>query len=79
MQRSPWSISVFGLAIGCLALVGGPAIGGELGPLTAGYGILVAMAAAYALIGLAIRDRAWQRLSRVRASRVETVAGHRVF
>lgn len=80
MRRSAWSIPMVGLAVGSLGLVGGTAVGRELGPLTAGYGILIILAALYALVGLAIRDRAWRRLARIRAgSRVETVASHRVF
>lgn len=80
MRNSLWSTSVFGLAIGGLTIVGGTAIGGEIGPLAVGYGVLVAVAALYALVGLAIRERAWRRLSRIRgASGIETVASHRVF
>ncbi|HUF06072.1 MAG TPA: hypothetical protein VMP86_01655 [Candidatus Binatia bacterium] len=73
-------MSVFGLAVGALAVVGGTALGGEIGPLAAGYGLLATLAALYALAGLAIRERVWRRLWRVRgASRIETVASHRVF
>lgn len=79
MRRSPWSIAVVGLAVSSLAISGGTVIGGELGPLTAGYGLLVGLAALYAIVGLAIRDRVWRRLARVRSSGVETVASHRVF
>ena len=79
MTRSPWSMAIVGLAIGSLALAGGTVIGGEIGPLTAGYGVLIGLAALYAVIGLTIRDRAWRRLWRLRTSRVETVASHRVF
>ncbi len=79
-MQSLWSVSVFGLAVGGLAVVGGTAIGGEIGPLAAGYGVLVTLAALYALVGLAIRERVWRRLSSVRgASGIETVASHRVF
>ena len=80
MRRSPWSISVIGLALGSLAVVGGTVVGGDVGPLAAGYGLLVSLAAVYALTGLAIRERVWQRLSRPRIeARAETVASHRVF
>jgi hypothetical protein len=80
MRRSPWSIAVAGLAIASLAVVGGTAIGGDIGPLTVGYGILVGLAALYALIGLAVRDRAWRRLwDAGESSHVENVAGHRLF
>ena len=81
MRRSLWSMAVFGLAVSALAVVGGTAIGGDLGPMTVGYGLLTGLAALYALAGLAIRERAWRRLPRPsdRVSRVETVASHRVF
>lgn len=79
MRHSPWSIAVAGLAIASLAVVGGTAIGGEIGPLTVGYGVLVGLTALYALLGLAIRDRAWMRLRDDRTAHVETVASHRLF
>jgi hypothetical protein len=81
MRQSLWSIGVGGLALGTLALLGGTAIGGEIGPLAAGYGILVLVAALYLVAGLAIRERAWRRVTgplndRARADRL---AGPRVF
>lgn len=80
MRRSPWSVSILALVVGSLGLVGGTAIGGELGPLTAAYGVLIGLAALYALAVLAIRDRAWRRLRRLRgAARTKTMAGHRLF
>jgi len=80
MRHSLWSVSVAGLAVGSLAMVGGTAIGGELGPMTVGYGLLVGLAALYAIAGLVIRDRAWRRLGRTRGStRAKTLAGHRLF
>lgn len=80
MRRSLWQIPAFGLAVAALAAVGGTAIGGDIGPLTAGYGVLVGLAALYALAGLAIRERVWRRLSRLReASAPKTVASHRMF
>jgi hypothetical protein len=80
MRRSLWQIPVVGLAVASLGFVGGTAIGGEMGPLTAGYGLLVGLAALYAVAGLAIRDRAWRRLPRLRGSSApKTVAGHRMF
>jgi hypothetical protein len=80
MRRSAWSMPIIGLAIGSLGLVGGTAVGGNLGPLTAGYGIIVVLAALYALVGLAIRGRAWRRLSGIRGGAgVATVASHRLF
>ena len=77
-----WSMAIVGLALGSLAMVGGTAIGGELGPLAVGYGLLVAMAGLYLVAGLAIRERAWERLSRPGAASmpaVDRLAGRRVF
>jgi hypothetical protein len=80
MRRSAWSMPIIGLAIGSLGLVGGTTVGGNLGPLTAGYGIIVVLAALYALVGLAIRGRAWRQFSRIRGvTGVATVASHRLF
>jgi hypothetical protein len=80
MRRSPWQIPVFGLALAALGFVGGTAIGGDLGPLTAGYGVLVGVAALYAAAGLAVRERIWRRLPRLRGpSAPKTVASHRMF
>jgi hypothetical protein len=80
MRRTLWQIPAAGLAVATLAVVGGTAIGGDIGPLTAGYGVLVGMAALYALLGLAVRERVWRRLPRLRGSSVpKTVASHRMF
>lgn len=80
MRRSIWQIPTAGLAVATLAFVGGTAIGGELGPLTVGYGLLVGLAALYALAGLAMRERVWRRLPRLRdSSAPKTVASHRMF
>jgi 4-hydroxybenzoate polyprenyltransferase len=80
MRHSPWSIAVIGLAVGSLAIVGGSTIGGHLGPLTAGYGLLIALAALYAIAMLLVRDRARRRRSRRDgAPSVETLAGTRIF
>ena len=81
MRHSLWSIAAGGLGLGSLSMVGGTAIGGELGPLAIGYGLLVAMSAIYLVLGLAIRERVWQRLSRPMASpaRPDRLAGRRVF
>jgi hypothetical protein len=55
-------------------------VGGDLGPVAAGYGTLVALAAVYALIGLAIRDRIWRRMPRGSESAgARTLAGHHLF
>jgi hypothetical protein len=77
-----WSMAIVGLALGSLAMVGGTAIGGELGPLAVGYGLLVALAALYLVAGLAIRERVWERLSRPAPGAmpmVDRLAGRRVF
>jgi len=81
MRQSLWSMAIAGLGLGSLALVGGTAIGGELGPLAAGYGLLVALSAIYLVAGLAIRERAWQRLSRPmpNSAQPDRLAGRRVF
>ena len=80
MRRSIWHIPAVGLCVAALAVVGGTAIGGDLGPLTLGYGMLLGLAAAYAFAGLAIRERVWRRLPRLRGSAApKTVAGHRMF
>ena len=74
-------MAVAGLALGSLAMVGGTAIGGELGPLTVGYGLLVALAALYLVAGLAIRERVWRRMAAPTLERpaADRLAGRRVF
>ena len=68
------------MAVASLAVVGGTTIGGELSPLTVGYGLLVGFAALYAIVGLVLRQGGWRRMTRVnRESGAETVAAHRVF
>jgi len=81
MRHSLWSIGIGGLGLGSLSMVGGTAIGGELGPLAIGYGLLVAMSALYLVGGLAIRERVWQRITRpmVSSARPDRLAGRRVF
>ena len=76
-----WSMAVAGLALGSLAMVGGTAIGGEIGPLAVGYGLLVALSALYLVAGLAIRERVWRRLSAPTLDRpsADRLAGRRVF
>ncbi len=80
-NRSLWSVALAVLAFGGLGIIGGTAIGGELGPVTAAYGILLSLAALYMIAGLAIRDRAWKRLGRplVPVQRTDRLAGRRVF
>jgi predicted membrane protein len=81
MRHSLWSIAIAGLALGSVAMVGGTAIGGELGPLAAGYGLLVVVAALYLVAGLAIRERVWRRVARPSnpSARADRLAGRRVF
>jgi sulfite exporter TauE/SafE len=76
-----WSFAVAGLALGSLGMVGGTAVGGELGPMTVGYSLLIAVCALYLVAGLAIRERVWQRLSRpdTTSARPDRLAGRRVF
>jgi len=81
MGQTLWSFAIAGLGIGSLAMVGGTAIGGEIGPLAVGYGLLVALAALYLVAGLAIRERVWRRLSTASLGRpkADNLAGRRVF
>ena len=81
MRHTFWSMAIAGLGLGSLSMVGGTAIGGELGPLVVGYGLLVAMSALYLVIGLAIRERVWRRLSAQTIGRpsADRLAGRRVF
>ncbi|MGH2446483.1 MAG: hypothetical protein ACRDGD_10685 [Candidatus Limnocylindria bacterium] len=81
MRQSLWSLAVAGLGFGSLAMVGGTALGGALGPLAVGYGLLVALAALYLVAGLAIRERVWRRQSSTAgdAARAGRLAGRRVF
>ena len=81
MGHTLWSFAIAGLGIGSLAMLGGTAIGGEIGPLAVGYGLLVALAALYLVAGLAIRERAWRRLSTASLGRpkADRLAGRRVF
>lgn len=61
MRRSLWTVAVAVLAFGGLGMVGGTAIGGSLGPLTAAYGAILTLAALYVIAVLAIRERTWRR------------------
>lgn len=81
MRHTLWSIGISGLMFGGLAMVGGTAIGGALGPLAAGYGLLIAFSALYLLIGLLVRDRTWERVSRRlrTAEHADRLAARRVF
>ena len=80
MRSRFWSLALAGLALGSLAMVGGSAIGGDAGSLASGYGLLIAMAALYAVAGLAIRERVWRRLSATtERPATDRLAGRRVF
>jgi hypothetical protein len=81
MRHTFWSMAIAGLGLGSLAMVGGSAIGGEVGPLAVGYGLLVALAALYLVIGLAIRERIWRRLTAPSIGRPhpDHLAGRRIF
>lgn len=81
MRRPLWSLAIAGLALGSLGMVGGAAIGGELGPLAVGYSLLIALTALYLVAGLAIRERAWRRLARPMPATpsADRLAGRRVF
>lgn len=76
-----WSMAIVGLALGSLGMVGGTAVGGQIGPMIVGYGLLIALTALYLVAGLAIRERVWRRLSRaaVAGQRADRLAGRRVF
>ncbi|MDQ3690283.1 MAG: hypothetical protein M3406_09675 [Chloroflexota bacterium] len=81
MHHRLWSAAIAGLGLGSLAMVSGTAIGGELGPLTTGYGLLIALAALYLVAGLAIRERVWRRVSAPSLGQphADRLAGRRVF
>ena len=81
MRQSLWSVALAGLGFGSLAMVGGTAIGRDVGPLAVGYGFLVVLAALYMIAGLAIRERVWRHLGRPEASAptIDRLAGRRVF
>ena len=48
------AFGVFGLVAGCVAVVASP-LGGPLAGLLATYGVLVAVAAGYLLVGMRVR------------------------
>lgn len=81
MRHRLFSFGLAGLALGSLAMVGSSAIGSELGPLLAGYGLLVALSALYLVAGLVIRDRPWRKLatSGLKRPTTDRLAGRRVF
>lgn len=81
MRHRLFSFGLAGLGLGSLAMIGSTAIGSELGPLLAGYGLLIALSALYLVAGLAIRDRAGRKLATSGLERPKTdrLAGRRVF
>jgi high-affinity Fe2+/Pb2+ permease len=81
MRRRLWSVAVAGLALGNVAMVGGTAVGGNIGPAAAGYGLIIVVAALYLVAGWAIRERAWRHLSRPSLQRpvAQHLAGRRIF
>jgi hypothetical protein len=81
MRQRLWSITIAGLALGSLGMVGGTVVGGEIGPLVVGNALFVALSALYLVTGLAIRERVWRRLSRpiAVAAHADRLAGRRVF
>jgi membrane associated rhomboid family serine protease len=81
MRRSFWSLALAVLAFGGLAMLGGTALGGDLGPLLGAYGLLFGLCGLYMVLGLALRDRVRDRLSRQDPTGVPTdrLAGRRIF
>jgi 4-hydroxybenzoate polyprenyltransferase len=80
LRQSMWAVAVAGLVLGSLAMVGGTAVGGQIGPMIIGYGLLVALSALYLVAGLAIRERAWRRLAQpMTGANPDRLAGRRVF
>lgn len=78
MRRSLWTVGVAVLAFGGLGMVGGTAIGGDLGPVTAAYGALLTLAALYMLAVLAYR-RSTARRTLPPTGRPDRMHGQRVF
>lgn len=80
-RQSMWSMAIAGFALGSLGMVGGTAVGGQIGPMIVGYGLLIALTALYLVAGLAIRERVWRRMSRTVAAgrHADRLAGRRVF
>jgi membrane glycosyltransferase len=79
LRQSMWSLAIAGLVLGSLGMVGGTAVGGQIGPMVIGYGLLIALSALYLVAGLAIRERAWRRLARPDELHPDRLAGRRVF
>ena len=81
MRHTLWSLAAGALGLSALAIVGGTAVGGEVGPMAIGYGLFVALGALYLVAALAIRERVWQRLAgkRVDGPAADRLVGRRVF
>lgn len=81
MRHTFWSMAITGLGLGGLSMVGGTAIGGDIGPLAVGYGLLIALSALYLVVGLSIRERVWRGFTATKMGRPnpDHVAGRRVF
>lgn len=81
MRQSVWSVTLVGLGLGALAMVGSTATGGAFGPLTIGYGLLVAFSTICLIISLATRQPVRKSLAqRVPVpTQTDRVAGLRVF
>ena len=77
-----WTLAMSVIAGSTLLILGGVASGAELGQLVAGYGLLLLLTALYLAAGLAVRERAWRRVTtrpaRLRPTMVD-VHGRRVF
>lgn len=80
-MRGLWTVAFAGLAFGAVSTLGGTVSGDGFGRLAVGYGLLVALASLYMLVGLAIRDRAGRRTRRPapKTLRPTDLAGRRVF
>ena len=75
-------MAMAGLGIASLAMLGGGALGGGIGSLLGGYGLLLGVAALYLVAGLAVQERAVQRMRARRSSPAATSQrehGHRIF
>lgn len=67
------------LALGGLAMVGGTAIGGQAGPFTAVYGVLLTACAFYLIAVLALRDRSRRESSSSGVTETRHLGGLRIF
>lgn len=75
-------MAMAGLGIASLAMLGGGAVGGGVGSLLGGYGLLIGVAALYLVAGLAVQERAVQRMRARRSlpdAMTQRAHGHRIF